>query len=218
MRLTKKKIIYRLFVICSVLLNILFLVCSTFIFIQYRTKILDKIGYNREVSIVMFGDSMIEKGEWETILGRTDVINSGVGGFTTSHLQMILNKKVLNFKPKICYLNGGINDILIGIPYARTEHNVNSIIDTLQKHNIKVAIQSVIYNIDTSRIPAIDSLNHLYIEIAKSKNIDYINVNSILSVNKHLIKQYSLDGIHVNKSAYNVWAELINKHISKNNL
>jgi len=217
MRLTQRTSFNKVFVIFSISLNIIFLASLIFVCITFKNKILDKIGYSSTVSVVMFGDSLIEKGDWENILGRSDVRNSGVGGFTTSHLEIILKDRVLKFNPKICYLNGGINDILTGIPYARTKHNINSIIDTLQKHNIDVALQSVLYGSDPKIIPKIDSLNQLYIQIAKAKKIDYINVNNVLSSDKRLIKKYSLDGLHVNKQAYALWAELINKHISKNN-
>ena len=64
----------------------------------------------------MFGNSITANGKWGDGLNRLDVKNSGTGGFTTSHFVWTINDQVLQYHPKICFLEGGINDIGVGIP------------------------------------------------------------------------------------------------------
>jgi len=190
------------FIISSLLFNIIFLVGLLTAIYWNKNRILQMVGFKQQVTIVMYGDSMMANASWYRLLNRSDVHNSGIGGFTTSHFVWLLKDKVLKYNPKICFLNGGINDIVTGIPQNRIEKNIISIIDTLQKHKIKVVLQAVV----------------AYEKIARLKNVELINANDQLSKNKKLRDEYSIDGRHVNRTAYSHWAELVKNSLAKNNL
>lgn len=60
--------------------------------------------------IVFFGDSIIKNGPWNKILNRSDVLISGPGGFTTSHLIWCIKKGVVSYDPRVCFM--GANQIV----------------------------------------------------------------------------------------------------------
>jgi alpha-glucosidase len=202
-------------VIISILLNIFFLVLFLMFCYRFKRSIYSKLGIQLDKKIVMLGDSLIENGKWDKLLGRNDVQNSGIGGFTTSHFLWLLEDKVLKFKPSLCYLEGGINDIGVGIPTARTLENINIIIDKLLQNGIQVILQSVIYTTDAERNRIVDTLNSGYELIAKTKDIQYLDVNSVLSNKGMLKEEYSSDGTHITQKAYPAWAKIVAEHLRK---
>ena len=205
-------------------MNIIFIIMFLILAYKFRENIYNKVHSitNQEkvlslispYSIVMLGNSITDLGKWNKDLDRNDVLNSGMGGFTTSHFVITLNKKVLHYKPKICFIQGGINDIFVGIPLNRVYENFESIIDTLIKNKIEPVIQSTLYvnKIDDSITNSkVDSINNFLTELAVRKNIHYVDLNIFLSENRKLKKEYTYDGLHLNESAYKVWAEEIKK-------
>ena len=97
----KKK---NLILIFSIILNIIFIIGFLFIGYKFRARIYDKIASFSTYNVVMFGNSLTAGGKWNKELNRLDIKNSGVGNFTTSNFVWILNKAVIQFKPKICFI------------------------------------------------------------------------------------------------------------------
>ena len=170
--------------------------------------------------VVMFGNSLIEGGgSWNQKLGRDDVKNSGRGGFTTSHFVWLLEKQVIRYQPEIVILEGGINDIGVGIPIDRIKQNYQSMVDTLLSKNIDLVLQLIIYtdqgneaqNNDQRRM--IDEINHFLKDLATTRNISYIDMNPLLSEKGRLKKTYTTDGVHLTDEAYKIWSEEIKKQL-----
>lgn len=160
--------------------------------------------------IVMFGNSIIRQANWGKLLNRNDVINSGFSGFTTSHFVWLLKDHVIAYHPSICFLEGGINDIGVGIPLRRIKKNYKSIIDTLRANHITTVVHSVLYqrNNPTSK-RTIDRLNKFLMAYSKKRNCIYLDINSKLCDKKELKKEYAKDNTHINDAAYAVWASMI---------
>lgn len=198
----------------SVILNIIFIVGILLIAYNYRSKIFDKVASFKSYNIVMLGNSFTSRGNWNYDLERTDIKNSGKGGSTTSHYVGYLKNAVIKHKPKICFIEGGTNDIGVGIPLNRTFKNYESIVDTLIKYKIEPVLQSTFYvnqpgdSIVNSKI---DSLNVFLKNLAEVKSIIFLNLNSFLSENKRLKNEYSKDGVHINENAYKIWMNEIKK-------
>lgn len=51
---------------------------------------------NENPKIIFFGDSLIKRANWNKILERQDIKNSGFPGLTTSHLRWLINEHVLD--------------------------------------------------------------------------------------------------------------------------
>jgi alpha-glucosidase len=205
----------------SLILNIILIILIGAISYKLRFKILDKISSFKNYNIVMFGNSLTAQGKWNAGLNRTDVLNSGTGGFTTSHFVMILNGAVIKHNPKICFIEGGINDIGVGIPLNRTFINYQSLIDTLIAHKIEPIIQSVLYTntIDDSLTNSlVDSLNIFLRNITYEKRLVFLDLNNKLSKNKKLMKVFTTDGVHINESAYQIWYSAVKEILNRKNI
>lgn len=168
--------------------------------------------HDENITIVMFGDSITKGGDWATLLGRSDVKNSGFPGFTTSHLVWLLKENAIDLKPRVCFLEGGINDIGVGIPLERTKSNYRSLIDGLKEHQIVPVVQSILYQQDNQESKVqVDSLNSYLNAYCQSKGIYYLDINGKLSSSKGLNAQYTTDGTHINQVAYEIWATEVKK-------
>lgn len=199
----------------SLLLNVIFILCFLVISIKYKEQIQQKwIDQKGKAEIVMFGDSHIKSGNWSTLLNQRDVKNSGYTGFTTLYLKSGIKKKVINFQPKICIIEAGINDLMIGVPLQSTKSNFQIIVETLIANNITPVVTSVFYTENNNVINLkVDSLNIFLENYCKQKNIKFLDINVKFSEKNKLSPKFSEDGIHLTKEAYFVWAEEINSII-----
>lgn len=205
----------------SYIANVFFLLIIIFLLYTAKDELYQKyIVPNRTNKIVMLGNSLTrDGGKWEFLLKRNDVVNSGVGGFTTKHLIWILKRDVYKYQPQICFVEGGINDLGIGIPVNNIFQNYKTLVDSLKSHNIIPVIQSTIYTEkDKEKNQQVESLNSLVREYAMDNNIDYIDLNQHLSSNNTLKKEYSRDGIHLHKEAYLPWRDEVLKVLKKHNI
>ncbi len=204
----------------SLILNGFFVVIFVFLAIKNSEWLLQKFNSNeKKAPIVFFGDSIIKKGQWNKVLNRDDIQISGFGGFTTSHLVWLIDENVIDYQPKICFLEGGINDIGVGIPIERIKLNYKCLIDTLVSNNIIPVIQSTLYqeNNPQSKI-MVDSLNQFLKSYCSTNSLYFLDINSKLSNEKGLKSKYSRDGTHITESAYIVWGNEINKVLKDVNI
>ncbi len=208
-----KKIVYK----ASLILNGVFIILFILLGLKFKEKIIQKLIDKKEkATIVQFGDSIIKGGKWNDLLDRKDIKNSGFGGFTTSHLRWLIQKNVIEFDPEICFIEGGINDIGVGIPLERIKINYKSLIDTLISNDIIPIVQSTLYQVDNpdSKI-MVDSLNNFLIDYCNQKSIRYLDINSKLSTDTGLKPEYSTDGTHINGNAYLIWANEIKEALKR---
>lgn len=160
---------------------------------------------------------LLMKGVGGELLGRNDVIKRGFRGFTTSQYRWIIKDSVLNYKPEICFISGGINDFGAGIPLKRTKLNYKTLLETLVSNGVEPIVQSTLYqeNNPESKV-LVDSLNSYLIDYCRLNNIHFLDINSKLSTEKGLKPAYSRDGTHLKSKAYVVWCNDISKLLSEN--
>ena len=168
------------------------------------------------VSIVMLGNSITEYGgNWNTRLGRTDIRNSGQGGYTTGQLLWILDSCVIKANPKYCFTLAGINDLSLGIPVDRVFSNYQIIIDTLLAHSIQPIVQSTLYQTgNTAGNSRVTYLNYLLKDYCTEKNILFIDLNQYIADQNGLIPEYTTDGTHLSERGYEIWSEKIRQVIA----
>jgi lysophospholipase L1-like esterase len=190
--------------------NLLFLLLFTF----FQT------GFSQnpdKKTIVMYGNSITFQGKWEEVLGRTDVANRGIPGYTTGQLIWTI-KNGLKDHPdsKIWFLEGGINDISLGVPVERIFENYKMTVDSLRRNLIIPVVQSTILkNNAKADNKKVNALNKLVRKYCLRKGIDYIDLNKLFSLNGELKKENTIDGCHLVQSAYIHWATEIKKVLSK---
>jgi lysophospholipase L1-like esterase len=179
---------------------------------QFRDKISARLFPSEKTTILLLGDSRIAQENWSVLLGRNDVKNEAFGGAITQQILWNLERGQLNSEPKIVVLEGGINDLLAGVPVQRVYENYGKIIEILREKNIKIILNSVVYIADNQEINKnIAELNVQLLKLCKSQKTSWLDMNLYLSADSKLLEKYSLDGIHFNKEAYSVWVEKLEK-------
>ena len=187
----------------SILLNISLLI----LIFQLRDKIFSQIFPASKVDILLIGDSLLAQENWNNLLNRNDLKNDAFGGAITQQILWNVQRGELVSNPTIVVIDGGINDLLSGVPTQRILKNYQEIIGVLQKQNIQIIAHLIIYTTDNEIInKEIFILNYLLKEYFESQKIKFIDMNLQLSQGRKLIKKYSIDGIHLKKEAYQIWA------------
>lgn len=179
--------------------------------------------YGKQGKIVMLGNSITERVDWAELLNRDDIINRGIGSDVT---EGFLNRMEYIYKinPKICYIMGGVNDIARNVPQDITVHNIKKIIEDLKQHNIIPVLQSVLHVADTYPNNVvfnqkIGSMNVELEKVAGESSICFLNLNTILSSDNQLIKEYVLkDGIHLNGPGYDKWRTILLANLKQQGL
>ncbi len=172
--------------------------------------------YSGQKDIVMLGNSLTYRISWNELLVRDDIANRGIGSDITAGFIRRINF-VLNVKPKICFIEGGVNDLAKNIQNEIIIENLNTIIDTLQINNVKPVLTTVTLVTKTYKDSKnfnlkIKKLNTQIAKLAISKKIDLIDLNPQLTDGDFLRSENSIvDGIHFTSKAYEVWREEILK-------
>jgi lysophospholipase L1-like esterase len=188
----------------SIILNISLLI----LVFQLKDKILSQIFTASKVNILLIGDSLLAQENWNNLLGRNDIKNDAFGGAITQQILWNVKRGELISNPKIVVIDGGINDLLSGVPTQRVFRNYQMIIEILRKKNIKIIAHLVLYTADNELInKEVFILNYLLKEYFESQKIDFIDMNFQLSDHKKLNPNFSIDGIHLHKKAYKIWAK-----------
>jgi lysophospholipase L1-like esterase len=166
-------------------------------------------------TIIMSGNSITFSGNWQQLLHRTDVGNWGIPGYTTEQISWTI-KNYAKLQPTIVFMEGGINDLTLGITPQRVFKNYQRIIDTLLAYKIIPVIQSTIYQLNSpDGNQRVMQLNKLVSNYCKQKNIIYLNLNTVLSKNNTLIAEYTYDGTHLLPAGYQQWALLVQQVLQK---
>lgn len=165
--------------------------------------------------IVMAGNSITHHGDWQKVLGRKDVTNWGIPGYTTEQISWTI-KHVIALHPKVCFLEGGINDLTLGITPKRVCHNQIKVMDTLLTYGITPVMQSTIYQYQSKDgNKRVKKVNRLIKRYCTQHHIDYIDLNHVLSSNNKLKKELTTDGTHLQPEAYILWAVLVKEELQK---
>ena len=187
----------------SIILNISLI---TLVF-QLRDKIYSQIFPASKVNILLIGDSLLAQENWNILLERNDLKNDAFGGAITQQILWNIERGQLISNPKIVVIDGGINDLLSGVPTQRVFKNYQQIIEVLSEKKIKIIAHLILYTTDNEEInKEVFVLNFLLKEYFESRKVEYIDMNLQLSNHKKLRKNFSIDGIHLRKEVYNLWA------------
>ena len=218
----------------SILLNILFLCGGLYLIYFFKDKIIKKIESKKQFDVVLYGDSLIEDFEWQPKNREIKLTNIGYGGITTSELVWYIKDNVILKKPKICFLEGGINDLTNGIPIERTISNYSDMVEysaygrdytALLHYDVKPIIMGTVLTRGYSKFITdltptnqfIDTLDLLLEKLAnEKKGCEFLNINKSMSKNNNLISTYTDDGIHLNKEGYKAWSGIIEAYLLEN--
>lgn len=181
------------FLLLSIVVNLLLIY---YIAKRYYYSKVPPILWHYDVALL--GDSHIYRANWNELLG-VRAANFGVGGNTTKQMYDRL-PGVINCRPGICFIEGGINDIQQGMPLDSTVHYLKLIRDRLIESRIKPVFMQVMHvrGWDSANIK-VDSLNARIYHLG-----DYISAPITYD-------DLQEDSIHLNGSGYQKWARVISK-------
>ncbi len=175
-----------------------------------------------QTDIVMLGNSLTEWVEWDELLGRQNVVNRGIAGDVTSgYLQRL--ESVYKLRPKICFVEGGINDIYADVPVSVIFENYKKIVESLQAHGIIPIIQSTLFvspkwhDVKEKNVYVVELNAHLE-AYAKDKGVQFVNLNERMSEDNLLKAELTYDGVHLTAAGYKVWGEEVDKVLRQQGL
>lgn len=169
--------------------------------------------------IVFFGDSHFFNANWNELLGRTDIANRGiVSDITSGYLHRI--DYVLNLKPAVCFVEGGVNDFYSKFTVDEVFNNLKLVSEKLQANSI-IPIFTTTFPVATNRENAklinnqINQLNILIAKYCKENKIALIDINPQITINDFLKPELTYDGLHLNAYGYKLWIPEIEKCLNK---
>ncbi|MEF9918479.1 MAG: GDSL-type esterase/lipase family protein [Eubacterium sp.] len=162
--------------------------------------------------ILMIGDSLIEYGDWENLLNRK-INNRGIGGDTTYGVSCRIRRNLKRHPEKIILMVGA-NDIISGETVETIAKQYEVILKLMRTEipNSEIIIHKVLpcnpeklfFVFDNNQAIA---LNTEIIKLGKKYNTICVDLWEDLTEKSELIKKYTLDGVHLTKEAYLIWAE-----------
>ncbi len=179
--------------------------------------------YNCQKNIVMLGNSLTFRIHWSELLERQDVANRGIGSDITAGFLHRL-QSIVAVNPKICFIEGGLNDVFHGIPVDSSLTNLSRLADSLQRYGIKVSISTVTYIAPFHKKarkynPVIKKLNEGILVLVREKNLYLIDLNPSIAENDQLKSEYVLkDGVHLTSKAYRIWKLQVENILKKENI
>ena len=180
---------------------------------KHRKSQFDVLSQNEKYKTIMLGDSITDEGSWDELLNNDTIQNRGISGDTTDGVLDRLNSVNKNIKQVFIMI--GVNDIMRGREVDEIFANYLKIIKTFKEKNIKVHIQSTLYIGETRKSnfnPKVEELNKRLEKYASENQITFINLNPIFAPNQVLKKEFTSDDLHLDGTAYKLWAEQIRKY------
>ncbi|MCK4750355.1 MAG: hypothetical protein KAT15_25035, partial [Bacteroidales bacterium] len=174
-----------------------------------------------ENEIIFLGNSITDNCEWAELFGNPNIKNRGIGGDDTDGILERLEEVTASDPSKIFILIG-TNDLAYGTSPDHVVENIGQIIDRIQADspNTIIYIQGVLPVDDavhyTRKNGDIIRINRELKKLENDRGIVYIDLHSeFLNEDGILDTEYSIDGLHLNGKGYQLWKELISKHVSE---
>jgi len=163
------------------------------------------------IDILMLGDSLIARGEWDTLLYPKKVVNLGHDGDTTKDILSRIDIPI-ELKSKSIFLMVGINDMSGYKSIDNIFDDYIKILKKLKTSTSKIVVQSILYTQMKSFNKKVKILNSKLEIYCKEHELLFININDELSKDETLLDSYTTDGLHLNVKAYIVWARLLRNY------
>ena len=180
-----------------------------------------------EKRIVFMGNSITEL--WKTtdssFFTGKPYINRGIGGQTTPQMLVRFREDVIDLKPAVVVILGGINDIAENTGPTTVENifgNILSMAELSTANHIKVVLSSVLPAYDFPWRPGLEpaekiaKLNALIKSYADKNNFVYVDYYSaMVDKRKGLDEKFTNDGVHPTLAGYKVMEPLAEKAIAE---
>lgn len=174
--------------------------------------------------IVFMGDSITEFWPFLEFFAGKPYVNRGISGQTTPQMLIRFRPDVIALKPAVVIILAGINDIAGNTGPSTPEmimNNIFSMAELAKANHIMVILCSVLpaFDFDWKKgmKPAekVMTLNKMIKQYADAHGILYLDYYSAMANDQKGLKaEYSEDGVHPNKTGYEVMTPLVEKAIA----
>jgi lysophospholipase L1-like esterase len=181
-------------------------------------KRINKMSEQEKNTLLMIGDSLVEWGDWNTLLPDLRIINRGVAGEHTEELSARLVREIDSIQePDHILIMSGTNNLLMGSPYFP------AILTGMLPRLKSLCPKSVITlnSIMPMRFKglaeeAVTAINLELRDIAERNNCRFLDMvkpftEQCLPITKPCFLN---DGVHLATRGYQVWAGEIKRHFS----
>jgi lysophospholipase L1-like esterase len=125
-------------------------------------------------------------------------VNKGIGGNTTEDMEARFTADVLDQHPALVVIDGGTNDIVLGLTLAQSTAALTNMIETAKMHGIKVVIATQLPSTDRARPTALLlQWNAMIKSLALSEAIPLADYFSVIAGPENLpLAGMLYDGVH----------------------
>lgn len=181
---------------------------------------------NNEHRVVYMGDSITDFwiGNDSTFFAGKPYFNRGISGQTTGQMLLRFREDVINLKPSVVVILGGINDIAQNNGPSKLEDifgNIVSMAELARANHIKVVLSSLLPAVTLAWRPAIDpapqvkALNEMLKNYARQNHMIYLDYFTAMADQKGgMLPGLSKDGIHPNLQGYKIMEPLAEQAIN----
>jgi lysophospholipase L1-like esterase len=173
----------------------------------------------RDFDIVIIGDSITDRVDWNEFMPTYRIANRGISKDTTEGVLQRMDS-IYSTSAESAFIMIGINDFQLGGTVNEVFENYAQIVNNLINENMKVYIQSTIFAGNRKQYLNED-INALNVRLKELSNniptVFYIELNDKLSPQGVLHDNFTSDGIHLNAQGYIQWKNVLVNHLGKQN-
>lgn len=174
---------------------------------RVREKAVSVVAERIHPEVVFVGDSHTALGgDWGSRLDYFpwQTWNLGRGSFNARQMRPYFSKAVAA-RPEWISLCAGGNDVT-DRHYSQEEtvSDIQAMIDEAHGKGIRVALTLVPY-----RVESMPTIRHLNDALRKIDADVVIDINPVIAPGGIVLPGYTLDGVHINESGYDLWAEAL---------
>jgi alpha-glucosidase len=171
----------------------------------------------------MLGTSLTYRADWNALLHRCDVLNRGIPGDVTEGMLYRLPPLLADSSLRICFIEGGGNDLPQGLPLPRILANLHQLADTFIHRGVHAVLITTPY---CSPVQAnyrwinyrIAFLNAGLRYWAPKWGVPLLDLNMLLSGTAESLDPGFAnegDGVHLTAPAFALWSQAVNQMLSR---
>ena len=176
-------------------------------------------------SIVMLGNSLIQGGEWNTLLNNEHAVNQGIIGDTAFGILERLDAAT-DGKPAKIFLICGANDVSHDLSATEIAFRIMRVVNEIRKRTpqTRVYVMSVLpinnsfgrYKRMIGKEQTIRDLNVLLEPMATAAGAIWINIHPhFTDEDGNLRENLTSDGLHLLPPGYEIWRNIILPYVSE---
>lgn len=170
--------------------------------------------YHGKYDVVMFGDSLTERGKWQDMFPDLRIGNRGISGDDTMGMLQRVSD-IEDTGAKLVFIMAGTNDVSEKINPDDSARNLIKIAELLRNKGIRVILQSTLLGnkVRVEKNEKIKEINKLIKDWSHENGFQFLDLNEKLSSEGYLSDGLTIDGIHLNANGYSIWKGIINPYL-----